>query len=544
MDIIIVGNVEDNHLDEKESLIPPFLVQKNNLPVLFHIIKYWMKYVSGKIYVLIPKKFIPICKNYLTYFESISTDQSNSDSEDEEETSKEVVFEDIQTWIPPSKSVPLMYEEGSSLPFTLFFSKYLIINQSNEKPSKKVFFTNTQYILSETIDLFKTYKRTYKDVEKKMILFSKDIASKENRGMSIDNIYNMLYTEHLENLNKKAFTTENFFFYTFKEAPLVISYPYVEQCILKRPFSQMDIECVFRDNRFFRKGKTPKGLSWIQKEVKFLSNWKKLEIPQQIQNIFPTLLQSYETAYVYSMPEKYNSYLHYLYSNDTVEFKNKNFFERIMQQMNQIHRLQKKTVEPNHWMNDLKINLQDKIQIVEKIMLEKKFLQSPVKVNGVYLQTVDEIVEKCKTILTTYYNLLENFRYVLIHGNLTFSNIFVNSEDEKDFVFANPTSVFGKNDLYGLKEYDESKVLLSLSGYDSLFYNNYTMNIDKTDNLTNLLFEIKKPELDKSITSPYFHTVHYTFVVLHWLHTPINVENDIEKSIFSYYYGLYLGTLL
>ncbi len=583
MDVVIVGNVEEN------SLIPPFLVQKDNLPVLFHIIKYWMKYATGKVYVLIPEPYIPICNGYLHYFNTLLSSDNNSSSDSEEddeelinqeeenECSKKIFFEDIRSWVERSNTkIPLIYEDGNSIPFTAFFSKYLVMNEYKEVPSKKVFFTTTQYFFQETIDLFKTYKRTYKDIEKKIVLFSKDTSL--NRGMSIDNIYNLFYTENLENLNRKSFSNENFFFYTFRNQLLTLSNPYINHIPWKVPINQMDIDCIFRDNRFFRKGKTPKGLTLIQKEVKFMSNWKKLDIPQQIQNLFLPVLQIYETAYVYSMPEKYVPFLHYLnlYSTNESDEKNKNIiFEKIMQQLNQIHRLQKKTVESNHWMHDLKIILQDKIQLLEKIITQKSIDKvfsninnsnsninnsnsninnlNKIKINGVTLQSLDEIVEKCKNILTTYYTLLSNFRYVLIHGNLTLSNILINPKDENDFVFTNPTSFFGKNDLFGLKEYDESKVLLSLSGYDSLFHNHFKMGLEKDESQfdlnqvsseKNVLLEITKPKFDKKITSQYFHSVHYAFVVLHWLHTPLNVENDIEKSIFSYYYGLYLGTLL
>ncbi len=568
MDVVIVGNVEEN------SLIPPFLVQKDNLPVLFHIIKYWIKYASGKIYVLIPKIYIPICNGYLPYFTDLITENESSDSDEEcseednhssSEPQKKILFEDIKSWIIPKIdcSMPLIYEDGNSIPFTMFFSKYLVANQQKENPSKKVFFTTSQYLFQENIDLFKTYKRTYKDIEKKIILFSKDIASSNNRGLSIDNIYNLLYTEQLENLNKKSYSNENFFFYTFRHPLHTITYPYINHIHWKVPINNIDIDCIFRDTRFFRKGKTPKGLSLIQKEVKFMNNWKKLDIPEQIQNLFLPVLQIYETAYVYSSSDKYVPFLHYLNVLCELDLESKNkIFEKIMQQLNQIHRLQKKTVETNHWIHDLKIIIQDKIQLLEKIVIQKSFNQvfsnlsvyssnnnfidlknNLTKINGVHLQSLEEITEKCKNILTTYYTLLSNFRYVLIHGNLTFSNILINPKDPNDFVFTNPTSFFGKNDLFGLKEYDESKILLSLSGYDSLFHNHFKISIDESSKM-NILLEITKPEFDKKITSQYFNAVHYAFVVLHWLHTPLNVENDIEKSIFAYYYGLYLGSVL
>ena len=58
------------------------------------------------------------------------------------------------------------------------------------------------------------------------------------------------------------------------------------------------------------------------------------------------------------------------------------------------------------------------------------------------------------------------------------------------------------------------------------------------------MFKIPSIEYNRSIINKYFNKVHKAYMVLIWLSLPEYNKNNIWKCFASYYYGLYLGTLL
>jgi hypothetical protein len=128
-------------------------------------------------------------------------------------------------------------------------------------------------------------------------------------------------------------------------------------------------------------------------------------------------------------------------------------------------------------------------------------------------------------------------------GDCNFSNILINPHDISDIVFIDPRGYYGETKIHGVIEYDISKILYAISGYDK--FNAKYFNIESIDLENNILkFNIESIIFERNIINKYFNKVHKAFMVIHWLSLAEYNKNNIWKCIASYYYGLYLGTLL
>jgi hypothetical protein len=138
---------------------------------------------------------------------------------------------------------------------------------------------------------------------------------------------------------------------------------------------------------------------------------------------------------------------------------------------------------------------------------------------------------------------LDKYEYSLIFGDCQFSNILINPDSINNILFIDPRGYFGNTNIHGLEEYDYAKVLYAISGYDS--FNNEYFNLKNIDIENNSLeFTINGIFYEKEIINKYFNKVHKAFLVIIWLSLSEYSKNNIWKCIASYYYGLYLGTLL
>jgi len=148
-----------------------------------------------------------------------------------------------------------------------------------------------------------------------------------------------------------------------------------------------------------------------------------------------------------------------------------------------------------HVKNCLESNDYDKIQLTYSIikqnldvlhksslMVEKSVFETDLK-----KELVDKVIKRCDDIehmllnydkeymvslLTKVYDIIideykdvDNVEYNFCHGDLNGSNIMVNPESN-DVKFIDPRGYFGNTKLYGWKEYEYSKLLYCLSGYD------------------------------------------------------------------------------
>jgi hypothetical protein len=196
------------------------------------------------------------------------------------------------------------------------------------------------------------------------------------------------------------------------------------------------------------------------------------------------------------------------------------------------------------FLKNLKIEIFDKVYQRREIIKDFLDFFGEIKfVNGLAIDSFDVIMDKCKNIITQYYKTIDNYEYVIIHGDCNFSNILINPLDINNICFIDPRGYFGDSSIFGPKEYDYAKLLYAISGYDSFNRNYFNINFfDKNGKMLN--FEIKPFYFDKKIINKYFNKIHKAFMVIIWLSLAEYNKNNIWKCLASYYYGLYLGTSL
>jgi len=114
------------------------------------------------------------------------------------------------------------------------------------------------------------------------------------------------------------------------------------------------------------------------------------------------------------------------------------------------------------------------------------------------------------------------------------SNILI---DNDKLWFIDPRGYFGNTKLFGLKEYDISKIIYSLSGFDQINNNNHFFIINDFNIDTNINNNIDNY---LQLFSSYDTTILISMTVLHWFGLSDYSKNNIHKCISSYYYGIYL----
>lgn len=213
-----------------------------------------------------------------------------------------------------------------------------------------------------------------------------------------------------------------------------------------------------------------------------------------------------------------------------------NYLKDIITNLNVIHSHNKFTVANAIVMEDIDIEFNSKIinriENIQPLLDHFKFIES---VNGIKIKyNHNYILKILYSRIKQYYenNLID---YCTIHGDPHLSNILISNNK---FIFIDPRGYFGKTKYFGLKEYDYSKIIYSLSGFDELninsnhffIINNDNIDVNITNNITNnylSAFECNKELL-------------IDMTILHWFGLTDYVKNDIHKCISAYYYGIYL----
>ncbi len=260
----------------------------------------------------------------------------------------------------------------------------------------------------------------------------------------------------------------------------------------------------------------------------------------------------YKKNYIplYLFLENYNKYIININSIDKIKKETEfniiklTILKNIFNKLKIIHNLEKKEQDKLSFFCDLKKEIYDKVYSRKNIIKELlDYFGNFDYVNNVKILTFEVIIEKIKNIITNYYSALGKFDYNIIFGDCNFSNILINPNDISDIYFIDPRGYFGDTQIYGLKEYDYAKILYGISGYDKFNSGNFFIN--KIDfEKKNIEFNIEPIYFDKKIINKYFNKIHKAFMVINWLSLAEYNKNNIWKCLASYYYGLYLGTLL
>jgi beta-phosphoglucomutase-like phosphatase (HAD superfamily) len=209
----------------------------------------------------------------------------------------------------------------------------------------------------------------------------------------------------------------------------------------------------------------------------------------------------------------------------------------IIENLKEIHNQKSYPVDVNTLNTDIKLEFYQKVNTrIDNIrpLLDKfKFIKS---VKGIDIKyTYEHIIQHIYSLIYEHFNKTEQ-RYHTIHGDPHLSNILIDNNEKLWFI--DPRGYFGNTKLFGLKEYDVSKITYSLSGFDEINNNNNhffiidhnNININITNNMHNYLF----------LFNNYNTKILICMTILHWFGLTDYSKNNIHKCISSYYHGIYL----
>ena len=374
----------------------------------------------------------------------------------------------------------------------------------------------------ENFEIFDLEKYGKPVLNEDIVVFLKDISSHINSYL-LENIIDYGDEEKFENIN--------------------IHNDKIFKC---RYFNNIKI---VDDNKLFKCGVDEKGKELINIEM----NWYKyiLNNDNDFKNYIPKIYEMYDYGFLMEYKKNYVPLYEYLKNENTSKIKT-NILESILDKINKLHEINKIKEDKNVFMNNLKMEIYDKIINRKKVIDDLLIYFGHIEyVNGVKIDSLENILLKCKNIITQYYNTLDNYEYSVIMGDCQFSNILINnddstnnSENKNDIIFIDPRGYFGASKIFGPKDYDYAKILYAIYGYDDFNNNNKFIVSFDGENNNKINIPIKSIDFDKSILLKHFNKLHKAYLITIWLSLAEYNKNHIWKCLASYYYGLYLGSTI
>lgn len=215
----------------------------------------------------------------------------------------------------------------------------------------------------------------------------------------------------------------------------------------------------------------------------------------------------------------------------------KRLISKLMIEIEKIHNIETYNVCKTTLLNDIRIEFYSKImQRLENIKPLLSYFNYIKSVNNINIEFEHEyILEKIYEKLSRYFIEHEG-KYNTIHGDPHMSNILIDYNNKLWFI--DPRGYFGETKIFGPREYDISKIIYSLSGFDEINNNDrhfFTINDDNistniNNNINTYLHMFEKYDRDVLIN----------MTILHWFGLTDYSKNNIHKCISSYYYGIYL----
>lgn len=554
MDVLILAAGLGSRLSNFTfDIIPKYLININNYAGIYYLITYWSKYARN-IYLVINSKFNVITQFYIKnilpdYFEKVII--INYDTNDGTAYTLNYLINnnlkqyDIQnlliTWCDIYPSEPIQFEKikkrkGNKSNIFIFTNgnncRYEIINNNiSHCPNNNGNIIGIYYFHN-----FKGINLDETSINNDIVIYLKDLGNIYE--YQINNIIDFGDEDKYLKIVNNLSINNNF------------------QC---RFFNKLEI-CP--DNKILKKSIDEKGNIIIRHEMSWYENINKIIENNNIEELIfiPKIYKYFEYGYLmeykkdyiplYTFLNNYNKNIINLESNDKI-LKEAEFniikitiLKNIFKKLKILHNLDKKEQYKISFFTDIKKEIYDKVYFRKNVIQDVlNYFGNIEYVNGVKIYNFDMIIEKCKSIIINYYNALDIYEYNIIFGDCNFSNILINSNDISDLVFIDPRGYFGDSKVYGLKEYDYAKILYAISGYDKFNSDNFFIkNIDFDKK--SIEFDIEPIHFDKKIIDKYFNKIHKTFMVITWLSLAEYNKNNIWKCLASYYYGLYLGTLL
>jgi hypothetical protein len=511
MDLLLFNNSSNS---SKSNNIPDYLSNINNKNSLYCNILYWIKYVS-RIFLIIHSKYNKITCFYIKYFLAEYEKKIIIINDDNEKINMNNIF------INNINNISIKYEindllisnisiiPNQKIDFNLLNSKnendvYIFThgNKYQYNFENKIIKTNENNGNVIGIYLIKNYKYTYPNNEELNIIF-------ENYLNDLGKMYEIKIEKMNDYNNIDIYTTN----YKNKNINII---------------NKSHYDYIIDNSKILKKSKIEGLNNSIKREIIF---YKYIQKYEKLLYLFPKLLHFYENAYVIEYDTDYKKLF---FINDNT-FENEKIILQLFDSLNILHNNSVINISKLEFINNLKIETYQ--EIINSVKIIDPIIQTfPIfkKVNNIFVDSFQTIIDKFSKFIFNYYNTLDIYQYNLIHGNSYFSNILIN--DKQNILFIEPKGCCGNTQNYGLKDYDYSKILLS-----TYIYNNF--DIDSISN-DEICFHNSKIELSNVFIQKHFNKIHFILSVLQLFKLAEYNKNDPFTCILCYYYGLYLGTLL
>jgi hypothetical protein len=214
--------------------------------------------------------------------------------------------------------------------------------------------------------------------------------------------------------------------------------------------------------------------------------------------------------------------------------------KNIINNIDKIHKVEISDISINNLLIDLRIEFYDKVlKRIENINNLLSYFNQIKTVNNKtiirdHVYIINDIYRKIKNY---YIERNAKTKYNTIHGDPHMSNILV--DENNKIWFIDPRGYFGNTKLFGLKEYDMSKIIYSLSGFDEINSNNkHFFIINENQNIDVNINNNMDNYLDLFLE--YDRDILLCMTILHWFGLTDYSKNNIHKCVSSYYYGIYL----
>lgn len=164
--------------------------------------------------------------------------------------------------------------------------------------------------------------------------------------------------------------------------------------------------------------------------------------------------------------------------------------------------------------------------------------KSSLVINGVTLEPI--LPDDVKTLEYIYKKMKAIEHFTPIHGDPTFSNLFVDREMKVKFI--DPRGSFGKEKIYGDPRYDFAKLYYSAVGnYDQFNMKNFSLEID--GNKFQMSIASSGFEETEIIFKNRLESIYPDIKILHaliWLSLSGYFLDDVDAMVASYLHGLVL----
>jgi hypothetical protein len=284
----------------------------------------------------------------------------------------------------------------------------------------------------------------------------------------------------------------------------------------------------FIENKILKECKSEYGLKKIIHEI----NFYKFIISNNINFPVPKIYSFNEKGYIMEYLSGYTSL--YKSYNSFPKLKQENILSRIKENLNNLHQFDKKIISKEEYLNYLNIEIQQKI--IERYVSIKHIIDkysNIKKINNINIIEYNELHLLISNKIYDIVNKKTDFYLVPIHGDCQFNNILYNDKLD-DIIFIDPRGYYGKSEIYGIPEYDLTKIYFALSGYDE-FDNRVINKLDiELDNIN-----IVVNTLDNTIYNQ--HNLELLLMVITWLGNAHCFINNEHKLMYSYYISLFIG---